>query len=291
MPVHTRLFSALILGFLWTGIAYAQEQGCQLVLTSEPTGAEVSIQTPSGEELVGETPFILSDCTPGVYQLSLSLEGYETWTTSLSREPGQAYLLPTVVLEKKPEPVSSPKSDAAPIRLSVTPTNPFEDKNMVPLPLRKYSKTAGNLSLGLTLASHGVLWTGFLLSNSERPEISNFGVALSLAGFAGAAVAPSAGHFYAGDWSHGLLTSALRLGTPLATILLSKGHPVLGLGLGMVGLMGLTFYDLVDSRLVVYRQEKKLSFSEKKASFSLVPAPITSPDGATHPGLFAVGRF
>ena len=55
-----------------------------LLVTSRPSQAQVFVD----DNLIGTTPFLLSNVEAGVRHLRIELSGYKTWTTSVQLEPG-----------------------------------------------------------------------------------------------------------------------------------------------------------------------------------------------------------
>jgi hypothetical protein len=55
-----------------------------LYVQSSPAGAEVYLDG----QLVTTTPFQLSEITPGQHTIRIELQGYRTWSSLISVEPG-----------------------------------------------------------------------------------------------------------------------------------------------------------------------------------------------------------
>ena len=58
-----------------------------LLVTSSPSEAQVFVD----DNLIGTTPFLLSNVAAGVRQLRIELSGYKIWTTSVQIEPGARF--------------------------------------------------------------------------------------------------------------------------------------------------------------------------------------------------------
>jgi hypothetical protein len=58
-----------------------------LLVTSRPSQAQVFVD----DNLIGTTPFLLSNVAAGVRHLRIELSGYKIWTTSVQIEPGARF--------------------------------------------------------------------------------------------------------------------------------------------------------------------------------------------------------
>ena len=143
----------------------------------------------------------------------------------------------------------------------------------------------------MSLTTTAALTAGGIALGAAGSEQAGFGL------FAlGVVVAPSLGHFYAGEWGHGLITSGLRLGLGTATLVTAvssmfaherdesgaNGAAAVGLGIATVGLM---LYDIIDAPLAAKRTNKK-----RQRAWLLAPTLARHGD-ALQPGLSMVGRF
>lgn len=156
--------------------------------------------------------------------------------------------------------------------------------------------TAYALSLGTTL---GGFMAGFALAFVE-PAL---GISLAVTSVI---VGPSLGHFYAGEHLHGGVTLALRAVGVGGTFLLGLGaifvnfeteNPDRGaetaLAVGavvcLVGTLGLTIYDLIDSGFAVKRRNARQRSG--LASLRVVPMVAQGPHGEARYGVHAALRF
>jgi cysteine-rich repeat protein len=163
----------------------------------------------------------------------------------------------------------------------------------------KSAAVAFGLSLGASAASLGVIIAGSAIGSSNE----NVGFAVGMLGVGSFVVAPSAGHFYAGDKRHGLIFSGVRLGAgamatagfvfALSSIFqeetaLSKAGGAMFV-LGSLGSAGLLVYEIIDAP----RSVKRVATAkvEKKASLKLAPMLAPQPDRTVAPGVSLGGRF
>jgi hypothetical protein len=58
-----------------------------LQVSSRPSGAQVFVD----DNLIGTTPFVVSDVATGSRRLRIELSGYKIWTTSVQIEPSARY--------------------------------------------------------------------------------------------------------------------------------------------------------------------------------------------------------
>jgi hypothetical protein len=165
--------------------------------------------------------------------------------------------------------------------------------------------TAVGLSLGATLASYGTFVLGVQLAGSQENASSAIGVGVMAIGLSGAIVAPSLGHFYAGDKKHALVATGLRLAAggifaAGSVVFSSNGNNCFlstdepkaiceparlsGIG-GALALVGLGVYDIIDAAKAPKRASKA-----KERSLSLAPA-ILPAAGGTQVGLSLAGSF
>ena len=173
-----------------------------------------------------------------------------------------------------------------------------------PIPERKNPTTAMLASavptaIGWAMVGVAALDSGRGLSHDE----ANANAALGMTGWAFATIGPSAGHFYAGGYVHGALTTLGRVG---ATVGVGAGlvtmfefcsasesthcaHQDEPLGYAIIGAsvalyVGLTAYDLIDAPAAARRA------NQRDAQISVMPTMIRgSRDDA--PGLALTGTF
>jgi len=65
----------------------ATNSSSSLLVTSRPSHAQVFVD----DNLIGTTPFLLSNVAEGVRHLRIELSGYKIWTTSVQLEPGARF--------------------------------------------------------------------------------------------------------------------------------------------------------------------------------------------------------
>ena len=157
-------------------------------------------------------------------------------------------------------------------------------------PAPKDGTTATLLAIGGTAAGFGLIALG---GQSDTEGLALLGVGVM-------AVGPSAGHFYAGETGHGLVTSGIRAGGMVATAVgfsmsfclfdceardqteRHNGELLMLTGLGVYA--ATTLYDLVDAHQAVARVNKR---HIEAATAAL----ITTPDGHRAPALVVAGTF
>jgi hypothetical protein len=154
-------------------------------------------------------------------------------------------------------------------------------------PARKSGATATGLAIGGTLAGMGLLALG---GGTDSDPLAWAGVGVL-------AVGPSAGHFYAGETGHGLITSGVRAASMAAFVAgfemsfcifdceqtdTRKAGTVLAFA-GIGAYWAATIYDVVDAHQAAGRANRR--------NAAALPALLTTPDGQRAPGLVVAGSF
>lgn len=154
----------------------------------------------------------------------------------------------------------------------------------------KSGGTATALAIGGTLGGFGLMALGGQLESEP----------LAYAGLGVFVVGPAAGHFYAGEATHGLVTSGVRA-AGIATFAVGfdmsfcifeceptderrTGEALAFVGLGIYA--AATLYDVIDAHQAADR-------ANRRAAARALPAPVVlaTPDGHRVPGLALAGRF
>lgn len=158
------------------------------------------------------------------------------------------------------------------------------------MPEAKSGTTATELAIGGTVAGFALMAVG-----GEQDSAT-----LSWIGLGVATVGPAAGHVYAGETGHGLLTSSIRaasiasfaVGFDMSFCLFDcananverrrTGDLLAFAGLGLYA--AATIYDVVDAHQAARRANHRLAATA-------APALMTTPDGNRAPGMVLAGRF
>jgi hypothetical protein len=176
-----------------------------------------------------------------------------------------------------------------------------------------YSVGSVALSLGLTAAGTAAAAGGALLFLKVKQECDAQGDLAALgcqdfvlpfvglagvAGLGAAALAPSAGHYYAGAKGRARLTAGIRMGGAVLVALgvqqfakeeiLDGKVKALVLG-GGIPMAALSLFDIVDGGLAKRRLAKRAR--EKTLAVTLSPAPMPDANGVLGVGLLASGSF
>ncbi len=154
----------------------------------------------------------------------------------------------------------------------------------------KSEATATGLAIGGTVA-------GFALMAAGGAQDSE---AMGWIGLGVATVGPAAGHFYAGETGHGLVTTTIRaasiasfaVGFEMSFCLFDCANRDVArrrtgdmLAFGGLGLYAATtIYDLVDAHQAAQRANRRLAMAP-------TPALLITPDGNRAPGMVLAGRF
>lgn len=175
------------------------------------------------------------------------------------------------------------------LALVATPAASAQPRPDARAPEHKSGEVATGLAIGGTLAGFGLMAAGGALE-SESLTWTGLGVAL---------VGPSAGHIYAGEGRHALVTSSLRAGSfGMFAVGFSMSFCIFDcedksvserrngelLAFGGLGLyVATTLYDIVDAHQATRRANR--------AAAAAAPAVLTSPDGNRAPGMVLTGAF
>lgn len=178
----------------------------------------------------------------------------------------------------------------AAIAITVTATGRAEAEERPDEVSVKSGATATGLAIGGTVAGFALMAAG---GNAESEELSWLGLGVAVVG-------PAAGHFYAGEPGHGVLTSTLRaasiasfaVGFDMSFCLFDcsdvsvaqrrTGDLLVFAGLGMYA--ATTIYDLVDAHQAAGR-------ANRRRAATAAPALLRTPDGGQAPGLVLAGSF
>ncbi len=196
----------------------------------------------------------------------------------------------TADVETAPVPPTSPApaaaealpSSAAPVSLVVTPTPLRNDKSPGVARALNLGAGIGGLLIGTVTA----VAVANLFGDDDRDTSA---VALS-AGMLVAGVGPSVGHFYAGEYGHGLIVSGVRVAAGTTAMMLAvydaRGAAATAGFLGCIGVaLALDVYDLVDAPDAARRANAKAR-AATGPTVGLVPMPLRAGAGAALVGAF-----
>ena len=167
-----------------------------------------------------------------------------------------------------------------------------------PAVARRSPGNARALSVGVPLGTLTLLIASspFLIFTTEVGVFYGAGAV----GVLGLGAGPSAGHFYAGEWRHGLLFTGLRIATFVAGVALTGTYPGATAGPGDIALaslgsvcgataVGLTIYDIWDSARAARRYNARAR-ARAAAGISASVVPQLDPQRRSG-GLALVGAF
>jgi hypothetical protein len=136
-----------------------QYQYGTITVTSNPSGASIGLQTPDGVYVgtMQSTPYTFANITPGWTTVTLSLDGYQNWTTQVYVRPGEnEYVYGSLTPNYKPNDTGSITINSQPsgalIQL-ITPAGLFVGSSIV-TPYTYTNVPVGISSVTVTMAGY-----------------------------------------------------------------------------------------------------------------------------------------